>query len=108
MRKQKRGRPRWNPQAFGSSRFTSHKPGRPIKVVVQRKQRIRLQLPENPAKFLFDSVDRMKEIAATHTQLARTESPIRAQKEMIAKQLMLYSAKISPGYQTKVRHIFLV
>jgi hypothetical protein len=42
-----------------------------MKVVVQRKQRIGLQLPEHPAQLLFDAIDGVKEVAAAHPQFAR-------------------------------------
>ena len=96
------GRPCRNLQALGSRRLTSRKPGRPIKVVVQRKQRIRLKLPKNAAKFLLDSVDRMKKETTVHFQLAATQFPVAAHKEKIPEDPMIFILQYAPADKRKV------
>ena len=79
-----------------------------VEIVVHRKQGVRLQLAENPAQFLLNSVDRVKEVSAIHVQLPGTQLPVRAQKEMKPEKFMLGFIEKSLADQTEIRDIFFI
>ena len=79
-----------------------------MKVLIEREQRVGLQLPKHAPEFLFDPIDGMEESAPVNSQFARTQLPVRAQKKMIPKQLMLEFSESSSRNQAEIRDIFLV
>jgi hypothetical protein len=79
-----------------------------VKVFIEREQRVGLQLPKNAPEFLFYPIDGMEESAPVDSQFARAQLPVRTQKEVIPKQIMLEFGKSSPRYQAEIGNIFFV
>jgi hypothetical protein len=61
---------------------------RACEVFVQRKECVRLQLPERSTQLLLNSVDVMKEISPLQGKTPATELPVRTEQEMKSENLV--------------------
>jgi hypothetical protein len=64
-----------------------------------------LEFGEDPSESLLDAVDRMKEGAAIHLQLAAAESPIRPQHKVKSKQPVFVIVQHATADEAKVRNV---
>jgi hypothetical protein len=79
-----------------------------VKVLIQREQRIGLNLAKLTSQLLFYAIDGVEEIAPIHGQFAAAELPIRAQQEMKTEEAMLFFIQSSLRDQAEIGDILLV
>src|ERR1043166_10059209 len=75
---------------------------RPVEILIQRKQRVGLQLPEDAAQLLFDPVDRVEKIATVDTEFARAQLPVGSQQKMVTEHAVLLAVQRAPGNETEI------
>jgi hypothetical protein len=79
-----------------------------VKVLIQRKERIRLQFAEPASQLLLDAVDRVEKIAAVHFEPSAAQFPVGAQQKVESKDAVLELSQRSFADEAEVRAIFFV
>ena len=69
---------------------TGHRLGRPVEIVVHRKQSVGFEFTKYPPQFLLDPIHGMKEISAIHIKLSAAQPPIRAQEKVIPEDTIFH------------------
>lgn len=77
-------------------------------VLIQRKQRVRLNFPQGTAQLLLDAVNLVEEGSAIHLHLPAAELPISREQKMKTEETELLRREGSSGDQQKVRYVLLV
>jgi len=79
-----------------------------VKVLIQREQGIGLEFAKDLAQFLFDAIDRVEEIAAVDVQAAAAQTPIGAEQEMKAEELVFFRCQRPAGDEREIGDVFFI
>jgi len=77
-------------------------------ILVERKEGVGFQLPEDAPQFLLNPIDLVEEITPIHLQLPAAELPVRTEEEMKLEKLILGRIEKAFADQTEIGYIFFI
>jgi len=106
---QERGRDgRFRQFGYERRRWGRRLPNRSAEIFIQWVKAVGLEVSKDPAELLLDAVNGVKERSAINLHLAATESPVGAQQEVVAKNLMFKIIQRAAADQAKISDIVFV
>jgi hypothetical protein len=79
-----------------------------MKILIERKQAVRLQISKDMTQPVFNAIDGVEEIAAINVQASSTELPVSAEKEMVFEDLVVKTAQGPAANETEIGDILFI